>query len=54
MRSYEKAGFVLEGTMRHAFYRDGAHQDAHRMAILREDWVARRAAQPIRPPVDDV
>jgi RimJ/RimL family protein N-acetyltransferase len=52
IRSYEKAGFVDEGIQRHAFYRDGAYHDAHRMAILRAEWAARRAAEPLRPPLD--
>ena len=38
MRSYEKAGFVLEGTQRRAFYRRGAYRDTHRMSLLRSEW----------------
>jgi len=37
-RSYEKCGFQLEGTQRHAFYRDGAHRDLFLMGIVRGDW----------------
>lgn len=37
-RVYERIGFVLEGTLRHALYRDGAFHDIHRMAILRDEW----------------
>jgi RimJ/RimL family protein N-acetyltransferase len=37
-RLYERVGFVHEGTLRHGVYRDGAHHDVHRMAILRDDW----------------
>lgn len=37
-RSYEKCGFILEGTMRRATYRRGRYHDVHLMAILREDW----------------
>jgi RimJ/RimL family protein N-acetyltransferase len=40
-RVYERLGFVLEGTRRHALYRDGAFHDEHRMAILRDEWIAR-------------
>jgi RimJ/RimL family protein N-acetyltransferase len=36
----ERVGFVLEGTMRHALYRDGAFHDVHRLAILRDEWTA--------------
>jgi len=39
-RSYEKAGFVVEGTQRHANYRLGHHQDVLLMAILRDEWQA--------------
>ncbi len=39
-RSYEKCGFVLEGTLRRAIYRRGEYHDVHLMAILREEWAA--------------
>ena len=39
-RSYEKVGFVLEGTLRKALYRNGERHDLHLMSILREEWVA--------------
>jgi RimJ/RimL family protein N-acetyltransferase len=48
-RSYEKAGFVIEGTLRHAHFSDGRHHDLLRMSLLREEW----AAQPRRPTWDD-
>ena len=38
IRSYEKAGFILEGTEREALHRDGSHADGLYMGILREDW----------------
>lgn len=38
IRSYEKAGFVHEGTARQFIFREGQYHDAHLMAILREDW----------------
>jgi RimJ/RimL family protein N-acetyltransferase len=40
-RMYERVGFVHEGTSRHGLYTDGAFHDVHRMAVLREEWVAR-------------
>jgi RimJ/RimL family protein N-acetyltransferase len=40
---YERVGFVHEGTMRRALYRDGAFHDVHRMAVLRDEWSASRA-----------
>ncbi len=39
-RSYEKAGFVLEGTLREAFYRHGKYGDVHIMSVLRSEWNA--------------
>ena len=39
---YERVGFVEEGVLRHALYRDGAFHDDHRMAILRDEWAAGR------------
>jgi RimJ/RimL family protein N-acetyltransferase len=39
-RSYEKAGFILEGTQRHATFADGRPRDLQRMGIIREDWAA--------------
>jgi RimJ/RimL family protein N-acetyltransferase len=41
-RSYEKAGFVLEGTMRQAVYKRGRFGDIHIMSVLRSEWDARR------------
>jgi diamine N-acetyltransferase len=37
-RSYEKAGFTLEGTLRHAHFRHGRHEDVHLMSLLRGEW----------------
>jgi RimJ/RimL family protein N-acetyltransferase len=39
-RSYEKAGFVLEGTQREAVYRHGKYADVHMMSVLRPEWDA--------------
>jgi diamine N-acetyltransferase len=39
-RSYEKAGFVLEGTLRQAMYRHGQYADIHIMSVLRPEWAA--------------
>lgn len=41
-RSYEKAGFVLEGTLRQAVYRHGQYADIHIMSVLRPEWAARQ------------
>ncbi len=40
IRSYEKAGFVLEGTLREAVYRHGKYADMHVMSVLRSEWDA--------------
>lgn len=37
-RVYERLGFVHEGTLRHAAFRDGRHIDIHRMAVLDDEW----------------
>ena len=39
-RSYQKAGFTREGTMREAHLHHGQHVDVHRMSILRDEWDA--------------
>ena len=38
IRSYEKAGFVVEGLARHDCRRDGQYWDSVYMGILREEW----------------
>ena len=48
-RSYEKAGFVKEGVLRHAHFSDGRHHDVIRMSLLRSEW----DAQPHRRAWDD-
>ena len=48
-RSYEKAGFVHEGTLRRARYHHGEHVDVHVMGLVRADWLAlshRRSWEP--------
>ena len=39
-RSYEKVGFVLEGTLREAVYRHGKYAGVHIMSVLRSEWGA--------------
>jgi RimJ/RimL family protein N-acetyltransferase len=39
-RSYEKAGFAVEGMLRHDVYRSGRFQDVYRMSLLRAEWDA--------------
>jgi RimJ/RimL family protein N-acetyltransferase len=39
-RSYEKAGFQREGTMRRALFKRGEYADVHRMSLLRSEWRA--------------
>lgn len=38
IRSYEKAGFLLEGKMREAQYMNGKYVDVLLMSILRHEW----------------
>jgi RimJ/RimL family protein N-acetyltransferase len=45
VRSYEKAGFSIEGRHHDAIVRDGHRQDELSMAILAPEWEARRAAR---------
>jgi len=39
-RSYEKAGFVVEGTRRHEVFKRGRYYDTILMSILRDEWQA--------------
>ncbi|AKM10590.1 GNAT family N-acetyltransferase [Croceicoccus naphthovorans] len=43
IRSYEKVGYVHEGTRRHALLWDGEWIDQHTMGMLASDWAARTA-----------
>lgn len=45
IRSYEKAGFVLEGRIRQTVNRAGRRWDLLCMGILKEDWERDRARQ---------
>ena len=42
IRSYEKAGFRVEGRLREAIARDGRYWDEIQMGILRDEWLAAR------------
>jgi RimJ/RimL family protein N-acetyltransferase len=44
-RVYQRVGFVDEGVSRHAIFREGAYRDLHRLAILRDEWLAVVAAE---------
>lgn len=41
VRSYEKAGFKIEGRLRGALLKDGTRWDMLYMGILREEWMER-------------
>ncbi len=43
IRSYQKAGFHIEGRLREAIMRDGRYWDEIQMGALREEWLARAA-----------
>jgi RimJ/RimL family protein N-acetyltransferase len=38
IRAYEKAGYVREGRMRQAIYKNGQYQDVLLMSVLRSEW----------------
>jgi RimJ/RimL family protein N-acetyltransferase len=40
VRSYEKAGFVLEGRLREAVYKFGKYDDVLIMSVLRSEWTS--------------
>ena len=42
VRSYEKAGFVLEGRLREAVYKFGKYEDVLIMSVLRSEWMSRK------------
>jgi RimJ/RimL family protein N-acetyltransferase len=39
-RTYERAGFTLEGTLRRAHFQHGELIDVHVMGLLRDEWAA--------------
>ena len=39
-RSYAKAGFQVEGVLRHGHFADGVFLDVVRMSLLRDEWLA--------------
>jgi RimJ/RimL family protein N-acetyltransferase len=45
-RSYAKAGFVTEGTLRHSHFSDGKHHNVLRMSLLREEWESEARPRP--------
>lgn len=44
IRTYERVGFVHEGTRRGAVWREGARHDLHFYGILRDEWLAKRGS----------
>jgi RimJ/RimL family protein N-acetyltransferase len=47
LRSYEKAGFQLEGRTRKDVHREGRRTDTLWMGILREEWFARQNGESV-------
>nr|MBA3627817.1 GNAT family N-acetyltransferase [Chloroflexota bacterium] len=45
IRSYEKAGFRIEGRLRDAIARDGRYWDEIQMGALRPEWLERFTAE---------
>ena len=51
--SYRKSGFVIEGTLRQAIWRDGRFWDEHEMGILADEWRTLRRMRTVdRRPAD--
>jgi RimJ/RimL family protein N-acetyltransferase len=46
IRSYEKAGFRIEGRLREAILRDGRYWDEIQMGVLAEEWLDSRFGRP--------
>jgi RimJ/RimL family protein N-acetyltransferase len=46
IRSYRKAGFVLEGRKRQGMYKNGEYFDVLIMSVLRGDWLSENARTP--------
>jgi RimJ/RimL family protein N-acetyltransferase len=42
IRCYQKAGFVQEGCLRQAAYRNGQFHDVYQFAVLRDEWAPDR------------
>ena len=42
VRSYEHAGFILEGRLREANYKHGKYEDVLLMGVLRSEWFKRK------------
>src|SRR5262249_33547480 len=47
LRAYEKVGFRREGVLRQSSFSQGRYWDTISMAILREDWDARKSKEPV-------
>jgi len=45
VKSYEKAGFRMEGRVREMILRDGQRSDVFFMGVLREDWLKQFGAE---------
>ena len=45
IRAYEKAGFVMEGTLRQAVYKHGKYADVHIMSVLSSEWKSNKESK---------
>lgn len=45
IRTYEKAGFILEGRLRQAKYKHGSYFDELIMSVLRSEWIERNSLE---------
>ena len=46
IRTYQKAGFIHEGTQREAVFKRGKYGDVHMMSVLRREWLAHKKENP--------
>jgi len=45
VKSYQRAGFIIEGTLRQAMFHQGLYCDFYVMGILRQDWLKDQLAE---------
>lgn len=53
IRAYRRAGFVQEGRLRQAYFRNGAYHDELQFGLLRYDWEEQAHEEPEEPEAED-
>jgi RimJ/RimL family protein N-acetyltransferase len=46
IHSYQKAGFIHEGTLREAVFKRGKFEGVHLMSVLRQEWLGHKQENP--------